>query len=395
MLSIIRYLRGYVRLRVTGFSPERFMNLCGNRGILLWNVARTETEYTMYIHLADVWKLRPIVRKSGTRVAVLERYGLPFFIPRLRRRNTFLAGCLIAMVCLYISSLFVWDIKLDGNEKITYDAMEYLLHQNGIFIGARKSSVELASLEKRIREYFPEITWVSVQIDGTRLQIFIKENDAPIVTNDLEQEPGFNLCSEYAGEIISMVVRSGVPKVVVGDVVQPGDVLVEGKVPVFAEDGSVRDYQQVIPKAEIWMEHEVMFQDHLPFTYTYQVYTGREQKDRYLRMGDKIYGDNRNISFLLYDSVRNEAVLRLLNKLSVPIYFGRCFHREYQIIEKEYTVEEAEQRLKEKISNFTAGLHEKGVHILENNVTIDTTVDGFRIIGVYKVLERVYATGDS
>ncbi|WP_333791541.1 sporulation protein YqfD, partial [Muricomes intestini] len=26
--SIIRYMRGYVKIRVEGYSPERFLNLC-------------------------------------------------------------------------------------------------------------------------------------------------------------------------------------------------------------------------------------------------------------------------------------------------------------------------------------------------------------------------------
>ena len=38
MLSIFRFLRGYVRVYLWGFSPERFMNLCNNHGIELWDV---------------------------------------------------------------------------------------------------------------------------------------------------------------------------------------------------------------------------------------------------------------------------------------------------------------------------------------------------------------------
>lgn len=54
------------------------MNLCSNHHILLWDIARQEDYYTMYISLSGFYKLRPIVRKTGTRAAVLERYGLPF-----------------------------------------------------------------------------------------------------------------------------------------------------------------------------------------------------------------------------------------------------------------------------------------------------------------------------
>ena len=88
MKEFFRYLRGYLKIKVWGYSPERFMNLCSNHHILLWDIARQEDCYTMYISLSDFYKLRPIVKKTGTRAAVLERYGLPFFIRKMRMRTT-------------------------------------------------------------------------------------------------------------------------------------------------------------------------------------------------------------------------------------------------------------------------------------------------------------------
>ena len=41
LVSFIRYLKGFVVFRATGKSPERFMNICAQRGINLWN-ARPE-----------------------------------------------------------------------------------------------------------------------------------------------------------------------------------------------------------------------------------------------------------------------------------------------------------------------------------------------------------------
>ena len=49
--EFFRYLQGYLKIRVWGYSPERFMNLCSNRGILLWDITRREADYLMYICL--------------------------------------------------------------------------------------------------------------------------------------------------------------------------------------------------------------------------------------------------------------------------------------------------------------------------------------------------------
>ena len=38
LLRLVNALRGSVRLEVEGAFPERFLNLCAQRGILFWNV---------------------------------------------------------------------------------------------------------------------------------------------------------------------------------------------------------------------------------------------------------------------------------------------------------------------------------------------------------------------
>ncbi|MDE8722414.1 sporulation protein YqfD, partial [Alistipes putredinis] len=36
LLKIIRYIKGYIRIRVIGYSAERFLNACSHKGIFLW-----------------------------------------------------------------------------------------------------------------------------------------------------------------------------------------------------------------------------------------------------------------------------------------------------------------------------------------------------------------------
>ena len=89
MEKLIRSLKGYLKIKVWGYSPERFMNLCSNRNILLWNIENHDTYYTMCISIAGFWRLRPVTKKTKTRVAILHRYGLPFFVPYMKKRSIF------------------------------------------------------------------------------------------------------------------------------------------------------------------------------------------------------------------------------------------------------------------------------------------------------------------
>lgn len=389
MLKLLKYIRGSLRIRVSGFSPERFMNLCSNRGILLWDIVREGDVYYMSIGLRGFWKLRPIARKSGTRVAVLERCGLPFFLPKLFKRKMFVGGLMCVLAFWIWSSFYIWDIDLEGNYQITDDVFTEFLKETKVTVGMRKDSLDIKQLEKEIRRRFEQVTWTSVKLSGTRLRIDIKENDAPIIVDVPDVTAGLDIVSEYGGTVVSMIVRSGVPKVAIGDTVEEGTLLVEGRVPIYNDDATLREYFYVDADADIVMEHTKSFSERLPFDYIKKVYTGRTKTHYYLRLGENEWDIAEKKPFLVYDSVIRESRPLVLEKLSVPVFFGCYTHREYQNIEYEYTLEEAKKLLEEKLFIFLSSLEEKGVQILEKDVKIDTDSSSWLIEGSFLVRESV------
>lgn len=389
MVEFLKYVRGYLRIRVSGFSPERFMNLCSNKGILLWKIEREGDVYYMNIHLDGFRALRPIVRKTGTKVAVLERCGLPFFLPKLFRRKAFIGGLMLAVAFWMISSLFIWDIQTAGNYRITDDVFHTFLREQQVAVGMKKSELDIGALEKEIRRTFPEITWASARLSGTKLLIEIKENDAPIITQQTAAEKGSELVTDYDGTIVAIIVRSGVPMVKVGDAVAKGDVLVAGNVPVYNEDATVREYLYVDADADIWLEHAMSFSARLPFDYIQKEYTGRTRKRFYLRIGNHEWKMPQESPFLVYDSLIRESRPLVFEKLSIPVYQGSYTYREYKNVEHEYTLEQAETMLSEKLRTFLASLEEKGVQIIEKDVKIDTNGGSWVISGQFTVRETV------
>lgn len=389
MVEFLKYVRGYLRIRVSGFSPERFMNLCSNKGILLWKIEREGDVYYMNIHLDGFRALRPIVRKTGTKVAVLERCGLPFFLPKLFRRKAFIGGLMLAVAFWMISSLFIWDIQTAGNYRITDDVFNTFLREQQVTVGMKKSGLDIGALEKEIRRTFPEITWASARLSGTKLLIEIKENDAPIITQQAAAEKGSELVTDYDGTIVAIIVRSGVPMVKVGDAVAKGDVLVAGNVPVYNEDATVREYLYVDADADIWLEHAMSFSARLPFDYIQKEYTGRTKKRFYLRIGNHEWKMPQERPFLVYDSLIRESRPLVFEKLSIPVYQGSYTYREYKNVEHEYTLEQAEALLSEKLRTFLASLEEKGVQIIEKDVKIDTNGGSWVISGQFTVRETV------
>ena len=92
LISFFRYLKGYVRIRLQGYSPERFLNLCRARDIEIWDLKSCGLTYEMNLGLRDFRKLKPLRRKARAHVVILERHGLPFFLYRNQNRKMFPGG---------------------------------------------------------------------------------------------------------------------------------------------------------------------------------------------------------------------------------------------------------------------------------------------------------------
>lgn len=371
MLGILQFLKGYVRMKIWGVSPERFLNLCSNKNILLWDIRKDGDIYTMCISLSAFLQLRPIARKTGVRVVVLQKFGLPFLLPGLLKRKIFIAGLLLCVTFWISSYRFVWDITLEGNYQITQEVFTDFLASQQVRVGMRKTDLDISTLEREIRRAFPEVTWTSARLSGTRLEISIKENDAPILEEPKPVEGGQNLVSEYAGVITSMIVRSGVPMVKIGDVVEEGTLLVEGRVPIYNDDATVREYLYITADADITVEHSVTYQDTLPTTYIQKSYTGRRSTRPFVRLGGREIKLPQERPYLVYDTVTQGHTPMLLEKLSIPLSWGQYVYREYMNVEHEYTLKQAEALLVEKELQFLATLEEKGVHIIEKDVKIE------------------------
>ncbi len=389
MVGMINWLKGYLRIRVSGLSVERFINLCGHKNILLWDVCPCEKFYEMFISVKAFRSLRPIVRKTQTKVVILQRFGLPFFIAGLNRRKVFLFGCLLSLWFWQISGNFIWQIEISGNYQITTEQLSDYLEEQQIKVGVLKKSLDIEALEKDIRIAFPEIIWTSGKIDGTSFQLAVKEGK--LLEQSVPHEEGirYDMVAHVDGEIASMIVRSGVPLVKQGDSITKDMVLVEGMVPVKNDDGTIRDYLYVKSDADIYIQHSILYEDMLPKKYIIKSYTGRVKTVPYIRIGEQEWTLRRNPSYLVYDTVIQENTHPLFKDLKIPLLWGTYTHREYLNMETLYTETEVSEILEEKFLQFLTTLSEKGVQIIEKDVKIIENDNTWTATGKIIVAEPV------
>ncbi|MBD5542467.1 MAG: sporulation protein YqfD [Lachnospiraceae bacterium] len=386
MLSIIRFLRGYVKVYLTGFSPERFMNLCNNHHIELWDVEPEKDGYTFYIYVDGFFCCREFLRKTKTKVVVRNKLGLPFLMFRYRKRKLFFAGLLGCFLALFLATRFIWAFEISGNRQFTDDMFMSFLESQDVYYGMAINKLDIDSFEKSLREKYDYITWASAKIEGTKLHVTIKENEVGIRTQE-EYTTG-DLRASVSGTIVSMVTRTGVPVVKIGDSVNAGDMLISGIVPIMNDDETLRTYHETRADGDVIIESVIPYEDELALKYQKKIYTGNT--DRLLVLG--IGAKEVKIGILDLEEACEIITVRkpvkLLDNLYLPIIYGHNDYIGYEMTESTYTREEAVNILNDRFLRFCTNLEEKGVQIMKKDVKIDYKGDKVVVSGSLIIREN-------
>ncbi len=368
--KVLNLLKGYVRIKITGASRERFLNLCAYHRIPLWDLSCAGDEMEACMEKKHFKKIRSMVRKSRVSVKITERHGLPFFLFRCRKRKFCAAAVLFSLFLMAWLSSRVWEITLEGNVSQTDDVIFEYLTEAGIVHGMKKSRVDCQELAADLRNYFTEFSWVSAKLSGTRLIISVKEGILPGLEEEI-REPSDLIASEE-GIVESIYVRSGVPAVKAGDHVEKGDLLVSGAVPILDDSQAVRSYQYVVPDADLILRTSLSYRDEFPLAYRKKNYTGREKTRKVLFLG----GWSFSLPFLggsyeTFDLLSSARQLKLFENFYLPIRVETITKREYYYSDNTYTKAQAEEIASARFREFMKNLEEKGVQIFENDVKID------------------------
>lgn len=96
---------GCLRVRITGDSCERFLNLCVNHEISFCRICRDQDGYTAIMMAGDFLKIKRLVKKSGVHIRIVQKSGMPFFLKQHRKRKLLLLGwmwcCFFSVFALY------------------------------------------------------------------------------------------------------------------------------------------------------------------------------------------------------------------------------------------------------------------------------------------------------
>lgn len=222
---IIRYVRGYCVCTVEA-RAEDVMNGLFSIGLSYWNIRHQKGRITFRFMPGERKKVADLLDKIPSAVYIIYDRGIPTVIRRYRHRYGIAAGAVLFCLSLWFSSLFIWDVRITGNEVLSESYIRACLAQFGCKTGAFYPSLNLYELTTEYLEQYDDLCWLSVNMKGNIANVEVRESQRK-PERDPNTTPA-NIVSAYSGVVTAVYVYAGEPAVKTGDSVTQGQLLISG-----------------------------------------------------------------------------------------------------------------------------------------------------------------------
>jgi len=388
MLNYWQYAKGYVRLSVTGFTLERFLNMAAFKGIYLWDVERTGKGVELNVSIRGFKMLKSCARKTKCRTKIIQKNGVPFLLFRYRKRKLLIGGVLFFVIGLFVLSSFIWRIDIEGNDLLQQDTVMTFLSEQGLHTGALKFRLSDQDLQQALLNNFPEVSWADVHTRGTRTTIIIAE--AIPQQEILDRRTPAHVVATSEGLITGIATHAGAPMVRQNDIVRPGDMLVSGILQLDPEmPGSPLVY--VHAYAEVWARRYHSLEFMIPFTYDEKIFTGQTSNIRSLQL---LFAGNRRItvgtnSFDAYDRVTTHHQIGANSNYPLPFVLVTEHFAEIKSQPRLRSVDEAKDLAERMINGRLIREFDFGIDIISREVNFTETEDALLVSALIITHERI------
>ncbi len=388
LLIILRYVFGYVRAEVYGFAPERFMNLIIKNDIVIWDVESTGQGYIFYTGRKNLLNMKPFLQKTNMKIKLLEKRGLPYFFKQHRKRFAFLVGFFLFAVMLYVLSLFVWEVKVTGEDTLVAESVLKKIEKKYISLGTLKSDIDCSRLEEDLRKDFDEISWISCELKGTVLTVYLEEGMAPKQSS--VKESSGDLVAVKDALITKMITRQGTPLVKVKDKVKEGDILISGTIYIYDDNNEIMETSYIAADGDVYGTTQYQYEDYVDLKYYKKVYDNKSKKHITFYFMDYCltpYIPKMNEKD--FDTYTQIHKARISNNFYLPFGYKSVKRTAYTLKLQEHSDKEAEEILKKRLNKKIKDFNEKGVEIMENNVKIEKKDGKMIATGTITLTEQI------
>lgn len=378
LLRLWNYIRGYVIIFVEGYFLEKFINICIHRQIFLWDIKRKKNgSMTLKISIDGFKMLRPVASRTGCRVRIVRKRGLPFILHRYKGRKTFALGALVFLGLFFFLTSFVWTIEVKGNKNIETQVIMEKLEKYGVKPGIIKYNINTENVVSDLMLEVKELAWVGLEVRGTKVKVEVAERvEKPVI---IPKDVPCDVIAKKDGIVKSIVVKAGQELVKIGNTVKKGQVLISANVPNKDPKEKGRLVHAIgTVKARTWYEKSK------------EVETALQEKSRTGQVKDiyslviltkKIGLFPGKISFENYDKIEIKKKVSIGEDFELPFGLAIDRHYEVNIVEKSIELDEAKQLASDAAYKEAAAEVPADAELVKTNVEFKQEQDG-RLLAV-------------
>ncbi len=333
---LLSLLLGYVRIEVEGYYIERFINICTNRKILIWNLKR-EKGVKLYLNISikDFKNLTQIAIKTKCKIRILRKKGIPFLLNRYKKRKIFAIFLIIILFMIIVSSNYIWNIEVSVEDNLIVENILEDLNDLGISKGKLKSKIDIEKVVNQIILKRNDIAWIGIDMNGTNIKVnIVKAQESPEIIKNSDYS---DIIAKKSGIITKITAQNGTAVVKIGDKVQKGDTLIAGYM-----EGKYTDKRYVHSLGEV--EAKIIYRDSICINFNEEIFkkTGKKEKKYEINFNNtKIKLYNKLSNFEFYDSSVKENILKISNNFYLPISIKKIINEEKVKEKKNYNLKEA------------------------------------------------------
>ncbi len=335
---LLKYLQGYVRIRIEGYFTEKFITKCIKEGIVIWNIKREKSTiiYTN-IGIKDFKKLNKIAKSTKCKLKIVKKRGFPFVVYKYKKRKVFITLLIILIVSSVTLSQFIWKVDIVGIEKIDKTELEEFLKEKGVKVGSIKGKIDTQKIINEVRLKRDDISWIGISIKGTKAEIKVVEaKSKPEIVNE---DDYCNIVADKNAQIVKISAKNGIPKVTAGMMVSKGDVLIAGWIE-GKYTGTRFLHAEGEVKAKVWYTKS----EKIALSTTKEEFTGGEETKYKIKLNNFEINLFKTLSkFEKYDTIEEEKLVKLFSNFYLPIKFIKITNKEKIEKSMTYTVDEAKQ----------------------------------------------------
>ena len=229
MRKILEYLEGRAEVELRTAFPEAMLNACAAGEIPLEQLERPDAcILRARVRQRSLPALKAAAERCGCELEIRSLSGGRTLLSLLRRRIWLPVTGLCVLGLLLLSSLFIWEIDVVGNERLSRGELLRALADCGVEPGCFWPGLKGDLVRSRMLERVPELQWMTVNVSGSRAVLLVSERrEKPEIFLEGDYR---DLTASREGLVRSLSVLNGQPQVSPGQTVLKGQILISGSV---------------------------------------------------------------------------------------------------------------------------------------------------------------------